>query len=73
MEAPASHTLAADLPKKAPKPGSDLKEADFINPAKGRAASSLHWLAAFSVHCQDNPLKCYLRKQQEVTLGEAKR
>jgi hypothetical protein len=55
MEAPACHTLAADLPKKDPKPGSDLKEADLINPGKGRAASSLHWLAAFSAHCQGQP------------------
>lgn len=63
MEAPACHTLAADLPKKDPKPGSDLKEADLINPGKGRAASSLHWLAAFSAHCQGQPFKMLLEEK----------
>lgn len=51
MEAPARHLLAADLPRKNPKLGSDLKEVDLINTAKGRAASGLHWLAAFSADC----------------------
>lgn len=63
MEAPACHTLAADLPKKDPKQGSDLEEADLINPGKGRAASSLHWSAAFSAHCQGQPFKMLLKKK----------
>lgn len=63
MEAPAPHTLAADLPKKAPKLGSDLKEADFINTGKGKAASGLHWLAAFSAQCQGQPFKTVLKKK----------
>lgn len=63
MEVPAYHTLAADLPKEDPKLGSDPKEADLINPAKGRAASSLHWLAAFNAHCQGQPFKMLLKKK----------
>lgn len=63
MEAPAPHSLAADLPKQAPKPGSDLKEADFINTGKGKAASGLHWLASFSAQCQGQPFKTLLKKK----------
>lgn len=63
MEAPAPHSLAADLPKKAPKLGSDLKEADFINTRQGKAASGLYWLAAFSAQCQGQPFKTVLKKK----------
>lgn len=65
--------LQLTFQRKAQSRGSDLREADLINPAKGRAASSLHWLAAFSEHCRDNPLKCYLRKHQEVTFGRSQK
>lgn len=73
MEAPAPHSLAADLPKQAPKPGSDLKEADLITLERARLpAACTGWL--HSLHnARDNPLKrCSRRKHQEVMLLEVK-
>lgn len=62
MEAPIRHPLAADLPKKNPKLGSDPEEANLINTAKGRAASGLPWLAAFSADCKGHPFKMLSKK-----------
>lgn len=64
MEDPQRHLLAADLPKKNPKLGSDLEETDLINTAKGRAARGLHWLAASSADCQGQPFKMLLKKHR---------